>query len=248
MSKVVKGVGRAVSKVVKGVANVAKKVVKSPIGKVLVGAALVYFGGAALMGAIGGASAGAAAGTGVMGTLGGAVSGGLSGAAAGISNAWAGLTGALSGGGMSALGQGFTGSYGAGAGSVAQAAQTASQLAANSMVAGNPVVNATNPALIESAAGSTGYGVSTATPGFQATNLAKPGLISGAWESLGPYGKAAAISGGTQLVGGVIQGAGMQKAQERQEELAAEERARQEQAVEDARARYNRNIGTRLWG
>lgn len=57
------------------------------------------------------------------------------------------------------------------------------------------------------------------------------GLISSMWNGLGPYGKAAAISGGTQLVGGLIQGVGMQKAQDRQEQLTAEQKAA-----------YNRNI------
>ena len=53
MSKVVKGVTRAVSKVVKGVATAVKKVASSKIGKIIMVAAAVYFGGAALLGAMG---------------------------------------------------------------------------------------------------------------------------------------------------------------------------------------------------
>jgi hypothetical protein len=79
VSKVVKGVGRAVSKVVDGVKNVVKQVTKSKLGKVLVGAALIYFGGAALMGSMGFGAAGAAGAS------------GLTGAAQGISAAWTSL-------------------------------------------------------------------------------------------------------------------------------------------------------------
>ena len=61
------------------------------------------------------------------------------------------------------------------------------------------------------------------------------GLIGGMMSS--PYAAPAAIMSGTQLIGGVMQGYGAQKQQEKQEQLA-----------EDDRKRYNTNIGTRLWG
>jgi hypothetical protein len=51
------------------------------------------------------------------------------------------------------------------------------------------------------------------------------------------YTAPALISGGTQLIGGVMQGVGAKKEQERQDQM-----------VVDERERYNRNIGTRLWG
>lgn len=90
MSKVVKKVGRAIKKVVKGVVKgvkkVWKKVKESKIGRVVLTAALVYFGGAALAGMWAGGSAGA----GFMGTL----TGGIQGAASGVANAWSGITGA----------------------------------------------------------------------------------------------------------------------------------------------------------
>ena len=58
MSKVVKGVGRATGKVAKGVGNVVKKVASSKFGKILLTAATVYFGGAALMGGLSSSAAG----------------------------------------------------------------------------------------------------------------------------------------------------------------------------------------------
>tara|TARA_B100000214_G_C23973626_1_gene631495 strand:- start:3083 stop:4000 length:918 start_codon:yes stop_codon:yes gene_type:complete len=90
MSKVVKKVGRAIKKVVKGVVKgvkkVWKKVKESKIGRVVLTAALIYFGGAALSGMWAGGSAG----SGFMGTL----TGGIQGAASGVANAWSGITGA----------------------------------------------------------------------------------------------------------------------------------------------------------
>jgi len=90
MSKVVKKIGRAVKKVVKGVVKgvkkVWKKVKESKIGRVVLTAALIYFGGAALSGMWAGGSAG----SGFMGTL----TGGIQGAASGVANAWSGITGA----------------------------------------------------------------------------------------------------------------------------------------------------------
>lgn len=239
MSKVVKGVGRAISKVVKGVANVVKKVASSKFGKILVGAALIYFGGAALMGGFSGAAAG------------GGLSGALSGAAQGVANAWTSLTGAASSalGGKfaqagSQLSAGIQGTTTALQGEAALSA--ASQAAQSSMTAGNAGA-ATNPALLESYAGTPGYGASSAGAGNAAMTTIPgstgPGLISRAasglsnvWNSMGDRGQAATITGGTQLVGGLIQGYGMQKAQDRQEQLTEEQLA-------ERRAKYNANVG-----
>jgi hypothetical protein len=115
MSKVVKKVGKVIKKVVKGVVKGVKKVWKavkqSKFLKVAAIAAAVYFGGAALLGGIGGATSGA---------------GFMAGAKAGVASAWSGVTGAgaalasgnITGAGSSLAG-GFTGAYGAGAGTVA---------------------------------------------------------------------------------------------------------------------------------
>jgi hypothetical protein len=249
MSKVVKSVGRAIGKVVKGVVNVVKSVAKSPIGKVLLAAATVYFGGAAIMGAMGGASAS----TGFMGTIGGA----LKGATAGIANAWSGLTGAASaamGGQFSAagssLGSGFTGSYAAGSSAVNAANAAAVSAAGGGFPAGAGGYGSVGPSG-QTAAGTTlssAPASAATTPGTYWTSPAQavtapppnPGIISGAWNSLGDYGKMAAVQGSMQLAGGAIQGAGQQKAMEEQR------RYEQEQA-QLARNRYNENVGTSWW-
>jgi len=233
MSKVVKSVGRAIGKVVKGVVNVVKSVAKSPIGKVLLAAATVYFGGAAIMGAMGGASAS----TGFMGTIGGA----LKGATAGIANAWSGLTGAASaamGGQFSAagssLGSGFTGSYAAGSSAVNAANAAAVSAAGGGFPAGAGGYGSVGPSG-QTAAGTTlssAPASAATTPGTYWTSPAQavtapppnPGIISGAWNSLGDYGKMAAVQGSMQLAGGAIQG-----------------------AAQLARNRYNENVGTSWW-
>jgi hypothetical protein len=100
MSKVVKSIGRAIGKVVKGAVKVVKKVAKSKLGKVIIGAAAIYFGGAALMGAVGSGStvtgalanawtqlgaAGSAAAAGNFGAAGSALANGISAGALGAS-------------------------------------------------------------------------------------------------------------------------------------------------------------------
>jgi hypothetical protein len=242
VSKVVKGVGRAIGKVVKGVGNVVKKVAKSKLGKILVGAALVYFGGAALMGGIGGAGA-AATGSGISGFFTGAGAG-LSSAAQGISGAWTALTG---GGGsvMGSLSGGLTGASSAGAtavsglggsvvgggitpGIVSQTGSIATPAAGSTVgtVGGSSLVPAA-PVNYSLASGAPG-GLSTVGANIAPTvgaGAANPGLISGALNALGPYGKAAAVSGALQLGGAMYA------------------KKEQEDATEEQRANYNRNIG-----
>lgn len=104
------------------------------------------------------------------------------------------------------------------------------------------VPNATNIA----ATGATDYslaagGAKLATPatvqlgaGAGASNT---GLLSSIWNGLGPYGKAAAVTGGTQMFGSLMQGYGMQQQQRRAEQMA-----------EEQRARYNRNVGGYRYG
>jgi len=87
MSKVVKKIGKAVKKVVSGinraVKKIRKKIMKSKFFKVIATAALIYFGGAALIGGLKGFAAGGGAGF-------------FKGAATGITNAWTSVTGATS--------------------------------------------------------------------------------------------------------------------------------------------------------
>ena len=197
MSKVVRGIGRAVGKVVKGVVNTVKKVAKSKFGKILIGAALVYFGGAALMGGFSGAAAG------------GGLSGALSGAAQGVANAWTSLTGAAG----SALGGKF-----AQAGSQLSAGFQGTTLAegASAFTGATSTGLATVPgdaaATVAGSAGGSGAGAftgatSTGLPtvaGDAANVLAqKPGIINGMFSGLSPQGQAAAITVGGQLTGGL---------------------------------------------
>ena len=63
----------------------------------------------------------------------------------------------------------------------------------------------------------------TAIPG--AAGAGGSGIISGMWNGLGPYGKAAAVSGGLQLGGAMYA------------------KKEQEDATEEQRANYNQNIG-----
>lgn len=208
MSKIVKGVGRAVGKVVKGVASAVKKVAKSKLGKIILIAAAVYFGGAALIGSMGGGAFGI-----------GATATGLEGAAAGISQAWSGLTGAI------------------GLGSTATAAAPA---------AGTNALT-TLPAWGEipiSTAGLSGLPAGAAAPGVTAAGGAAAGAATtgggagaGWFSNLSPLAQHAVVSGGTQLIGQTVSGIGSQ--------MAARD-ARMER--EQAQARYNQNVGTSLWG
>lgn len=213
MSKVVKSVTRAVSGVVKGGSKVVrsvakgasgliKKIASSKLGKILLVAATVYFGGAALMGGI----QGAAAGSGFLGSVSGAVSG----AATGIANAWSALGAATS----SAMGGNFatagsqlaSGIQGAaptlGAGSVAPVATGTTAGAAGSATTG-----ASQYSLIPGAGGNEGLRLGASemiklNAGGAGTGAAGGGLLSG---ELAKYGM---ITGGMQLAGGTIQGIG----------------------------------------
>lgn len=227
---VVKGVGDAVSGVVKGVSSAVGELAKSPIVKIALGAAVIYFGGAALMGAMGGMGAG-------WGTLSGAISGAGSGAMAGLSSAWSAagvassalMSGEFAAAG-SALSGGMTGAYAAGAGSVAAAAPIAATTGLPTAAAGGAPA-ATTPSFIKPP-----LEAMTVTP--QSGIIGKTAAAGGFWSS--PYAAPAAIQGGMQLAGGIIQGAGAERAQQDQRDYEAKKE-------EEARALRNKNIGTALW-
>jgi len=234
MSKAVKSVGRAVSGVVKGVSNVVKgvvskvggivkKIASSKLGKVLIAAAAIYFGGAAIMGGI----QGAAAGSGFMGTLSGAISG----AGTGIANAWAGLTSATS----AALGGNFAQAGSAlSSGAMGQAPiSVASGMAA-------PTAAMTGAAAAPAAAGA-GTAASTAasTAAGTAASTAGAGTAASGFSSLSPLAQYGIISGGSQLVGGAIQGYGQQKTME-------EQRAYEEEQARLARERMDQNMSAQF--
>lgn len=107
---------------------------------------------------------------------------------------------------------------------------------ATGAVGGGSLVPAAAPSysLAGGAAGS-GAGLSTAgmniAPGLGGAGAgASKGILANIMSS--QYTAPALISGGTQLIGGVMQGVGAQKQQERQEQMTAEQRAK-----------YNANIG-----
>ena len=232
MSKVVKGIGRAVSKVVKGVTNVVKKVTKSKLGKVLITAAAIYFGGAALQGMMQGASAG----SGFMGTI----SSGLQGAAQGIGNAWSSLGTAVTqaaGGNFANAGNALSTGFQGGTASMVDGALVTQPMS----IASAPMATPAPPMSAPPTGGVNMNAVlgkappQMSVPGLNVPPTTPPGLIGGLMSS--PYAMPAAIMSGTQLIGGVMQGYGAQKQQDQQVQMA-----------EDERKRYNTNVGTRLWG
>lgn len=242
MSKVVKSVGRAISKVVKGVVNVVKKVTSgvanfvkkvasSKLGKILITAAAIYFGGAALAGGFGSSAAGGSFLSG-MGT-------GVANAASSLSTAW---SSALSGNFASAgssLSAGFQGTttalQAANAGAITNGMTQAQMLASqNAGISG--ATAATNSAAATAFPASAGVGGGAQLALTPAQVAGSKGLIGG----LSPMGQYAAISGATQLVGGAVQGYGAQKAQE-------EQRAYEQQQADAAQQRYNQNVGTNWW-
>lgn len=115
VSGVVKGIGNAVNDAVKGVGSLAKQIYESKIGKALIIAGAVYFGGAALAGGFGSAGAGGSFLSG-MGT-------GVSTAATSLSSAWSSALSADFGGALNTLG----GSWGAAADAGANAARFGTQ-------------------------------------------------------------------------------------------------------------------------
>lgn len=244
MAKAVKSVGRALKKVVSGVTKVVKKIASSKIGRIILAAATVYFGGAALMGAMGGASGG------VMGAISGAGSG-LSSAAAGIGNAWTSLLGGNLTGAGTALAEGFMGTGGqiaASAGS--EALSAAGALGDTSMsasaasggltgfdfaapAAGGPsfatsgLLGEASPSLMTY---SNGAGVGSSLSAATVPAPTSSGLLGQIMNSryMGP----ALVTGGTQLVGGLLQGYGASQAQK--EQIARDE---------ELRRKYGANIG-----
>jgi hypothetical protein len=245
MSRVVRGVGSAISGVIKGVTKAVKTVASSKLGKIALIAAAVYFGVPALSGLMGG---GAAAASGLSG---------FAGATANLSAAWSGLTGAASSalagnfasagsqlsagmlGGSPALADAGVSSLSAGA-----AAPTA-ELSALAPEAGGASFGTglTGQALPSAGFGSVGGmpaalqpGVASfAAPGVTIPAATEPGMLAGFMKS--PYAAPALISAGGQMISGVGQGIAAKSAQDHQDQLAA-----------DARLRANTNVGTQLWG
>jgi hypothetical protein len=258
MSKVVSGIGNAISGVVKGVVNVVKSVASgvgnlvksiasSPLGKAILIAGAVYFGGAALAGGFGSSAAG--------GSFLSGMGAGVSSAASTLSSAWGSVLAGNVGEAASAVGNAW-GTAGTAAGQAAgTGAMTVGATAAPTTVAApNATIGAPTAGAPTSVAngGITQANVGSSMGGAQGLSMpasaplasgpivppppsAAPGFFS---SDLAKYG---AITAGTQVVGGLIQGAGQKQAQEDQRDYEL-------RMAQEARDRYNANVGTALWG
>ena len=201
MSKVVRGLGKAISKVVKGVVNVVKKVVKSPIFKAVALAATVYFGGAALMGGFGAASSG--------GSFLSGMSAGFSNAVSGISGAWSSLMGGNLSGAASSLGSGLTNAYSMGAGAAEAASMGSAAAAAAAVPLPSEIAVGAAPEFSSMAAPSIAVdtAASTMTPNaFVAQNLGGSSALTSPATALSNVG--AQIPAGTNQLGLLGTGAG----------------------------------------
>lgn len=219
--KVVKGIGRAIGKVVKGVGNLVKKVFKSKLGKLVAGAALMFFGVPAVAGLFGGGAAGAAG------------LSGFAGASANISAAWGSLTGAAS----SMLAGNF--------------AQAGTQLSTGMLGPATDAIGAGGAAAGEAAGAASGAGAAGQAAGGAAWTQSPTGLnvLAGEGNAMvqptgllskftsSPYFAPAVVQAG----GAVLQGIGQAKAAQSQIEY-------QQKLKDDELKRYNTNVGTRLWG
>ena len=213
LKKTFVGALKPVRKLASKATEVVKKVVKSKAFKVIAGAALIYFGGAAVMSMVGGGTA-----------------------SAGIGSAWGGLQGAGSalakgqiGGAFSALGSGFTSGATAGAAGTFATGQAAAQSAISANLAGVAAGGA--GATLQ--AGASPTSTSLVTPGLESMKagaklgldttaqslvgqttkeVAKTGLLAG----LGDATKAAMVTSGVNMAGQMIQGYSQQKQAEEQ--------------------------------
>lgn len=264
MTKIVQGIGDVIGDVVKGVVNVvkgvadgvgdlARSIADSPVGKAILTAGAVYFGGAALAGGFGSSAAG-----------GGFLSGmgsGVASAAETLSSAWSSTLAGNFGEAASSIGNAW-GTAGTAGGT---SAQLAADLAANSSMAAqggyNPGI--TNPVpSYDAAAAYSGQGAAPALNGLSGTApatppspyslsyqapsqlgmpapVAPPTAPAGWWGGVDPYLKTAAVMGGTQVVGGLISGAGQAKAAEDLRNFEVDQ-------AELARQRRNKNMGAQL--
>lgn len=244
MSKAVKAVGRAVSKVVKGTVNAVKKFAKSKVGRVIITAAAIYFGGAALAGGFGSSAAG--------GSFLSGMSSGVANAATSLKGAWTAATAGNFGAAGSSLSAGFQGTTTALQAANAGAATTAAMGGAQGL-AGAGTGGVTQSAVGSTMGGAGGLSMPGAATGGVGSQLAAINTGVGAGAGAGAAGAtagsglaqgmigAAKIQAGTALIGGAMQGAGQQKAMEDQRNYDA-------QMAQAARDRYNTNVGTRLWG
>jgi hypothetical protein len=136
IGKIFSGATKAISGAVKGVANAVKSVAKSPIGKIALTAAAVYFGGPML-----------ASGLGISGAAGAALAGGLANSALQIASGqkFNPLEALISAGGAYAGAGGFSGAETATAANAANVANAADYVAANPVSSLSTAQSLTSP-------------------------------------------------------------------------------------------------------
>lgn len=277
MSKAVSGVGNAIGGVLKGAVNLVKdvgngigRVVKSigssGLGKAVLIAGAIYFGGAALAGGFGSSAAG--------GSFFSGMGAGVSSAASSLSSAWTSAmagnfaeAGSTIGNSWGAAGQAGGMAVPQGAAAMANPVSLAEAPAASTSSA--PLTRAEQIEYLDSIGAEDGEVVSkmntnqiwngqpgtqlnydmagsTGSSGLKLGSSAADSLYNGAktsmWDKVisSPYTAPALISGGMQVAGGYMQG----KAQEQQ---LQDQRDYEMQKAQEARNRYNANMGAPLW-
>ena len=257
VSGVMKGIGDAVDGAVKGVGTLAKQIYDSDIGKAIIIAGAVYFGGAALAG-----------GFGTMGTSASFLSGmgaGVSSAATSLSSAWSLAAAGEFGSAAGTIGSSWGTAYGAGAqlapaavqgataiSSAAQAPMTGQYPASSSLapppaaptaaLGTPPPVAATSgaPGVLNPAAASTYTPVAQTAAGAPA---ATQPWYAQAMDYITPKSELAQyglISGATSIGGNILAGIG-------QDQAAKEQREYEEKQLRDAQALRNANVGAELF-
>ena len=257
VSGVMKGIGDAVDGAVKGVGTLAKQIYDSDIGKAIIIAGAVYFGGAALAG-----------GFGTMGTSASFLSGmgaGVSSAATSLSSAWSLAAAGEFGSAAGTIGSSWGTAYGAGAQlapaavqgatalSAAQAPMTGQYPASSSLAPppaaptaalGTPPPVAATPGA--STVGNYSLGNATVPQITQAgANLpaATQPWYAQAMDYITPKSELAQyglISGATSIGGNILAGIG-------QDQAAKEQREYEEKQLRDAQALRNANVGAELF-
>jgi len=252
VSGVLKGVGDAVDGAVKGVGTLAKQIYDSDIGKAIIIAGAIYFGGAALSGGFGSMGAGGSFLSG-MGT-------GVSSAASSLSSAW-GLATSGEAGSLSQAASTIGSSWGAAgdaganaarfaAGSgLSAAAPSAASVASAPAAAAAPAAApaAATPAVASGAPGVLSPAAASAYTPVVETAAGAPAATqpwySQALDYLTPksdLAKYGLISGATSVAGHVISGIGQQQAAQEQREYEAEQ-------LRKAQELRNANVGSNLF-
>lgn len=237
MSKVVKGVGRAVKRVVSGIAKVAKKILKSPVGKMLAVAVGAFFIGpmvSAFSSGFAGASGGFMSQLGAgLSSAGQAFTSTVSGIGNSIASTFGGAapvgeTAVLGGAGELAGGQAMTG----------LASGTAPTVAAAGETLGTGLANA--PGLISGSSGMTGGMITeglgaTAMPALSAApSAAGTGLITRALGDVGSFMSQNKLwPEAVKLGGGMMQGFGQAKMLEDQRQYETQTREKDLQRMYD---------------